>query len=108
MTPESCTNISNLTPGSMKNMDIGNAIRRAGREDITIRSVLANTISEIYSHEVIIESVKIHGKKILIKTWKPLINSELWLMSEEIKKASLEKLSTMWIKLSADITFRFV
>ena len=76
-------------------MDIGNAIRRAGREDITIRSVLANTISEIYSHEVIIESVKIHGSKIMIKTGKPLINSELSLLSEDIKKASLQKLSAM-------------
>lgn len=89
-------------------MDIGNAIRKAGREDITIRSVLANTIQELYTHEVIIASVKIHGNKIIIKTWKALINSELALMSEEIKKASLQKLNMMWIKLSPDIIFRFV
>jgi hypothetical protein len=37
-----------------------------------------------------------------------LINSELSLMSEDIKKASLEKLGVMWIKLSPDIIFRFV
>jgi hypothetical protein len=76
-------------------MDIGNALRRAGREDITIRAVLANTISEVYEREVLIESVRIHGKKIIIKTGIPLINSELSLMSEDIKKASLEKLGVM-------------
>lgn len=89
-------------------MDIGNALRRAGREDITIRATLANTIREIYSHEVYIESVKMHGNKIIIKTGKPLINSELSLMSEDIKKTSLQKLDSMWIKLSPDIIFRFV
>jgi hypothetical protein len=89
-------------------MDIGNALRRAGREDITIRAVLANTISEVYQREVRIESVKIHGSTILIKTGKPLINSELSLLSEDIKKASLQKLDDMWIKLSTDITFRFM
>jgi hypothetical protein len=89
-------------------MDIGNALRRAGREDITIRAVLAKTISEVYWREVLILSVKIHGTKIIIKTWKPLINSELFLLGEDIKKASLQKLDDMWIKLSTDITFRFV
>ena len=49
-------------------MDIGNALRRVGREDITIRATIANTVSEVYKREVIIESVKIHGKKIIIKT----------------------------------------
>jgi len=49
-------------------MDIGNALRRAGRDDITMRSVIANTISELYSHEVHIKSVTIHGNKIIIKT----------------------------------------
>ena len=89
-------------------MDIGNALRRAGREDITTRAVLANTITKIYGREVIIESVKIHGNKIIIKTGKPLINSELSLMSQDIKKASLEKLFSIGIKLSPDIVFRFV
>jgi hypothetical protein len=49
-------------------MDIGNALRRAGREDITIRATLAKTINDIYGREVLIESVKIHGIKIIIKT----------------------------------------
>lgn len=92
----------------LNDMDIGNALRRAGREDITIRAVLANTISEVYWREVYIESVKIHWKKIVIKTGKPLINSELMLMTENIKEASLKKLNVMWIKLSQDLTFRFL
>ena len=89
-------------------MDIGDAIRRAGREDITIRSVLANSIHELYPHDIMIESVKIHGKKIIVKTGKSLINSELSLMSEEIKKVSLQKLNDMWIKIHTDTTIRFI
>jgi hypothetical protein len=49
-------------------MDLGNAIKRAGRDDITIRSVIANTIKELYPRNVSITSVKISGNTILIKT----------------------------------------
>lgn len=93
-------------------MDIWNALRRAGRDDITIRSVIANTVQSMYTKkswkEITIQSVQIKGKKIVIKTWIPLINSELGLMESNIKKASLEKLLGMNIKLSTDIVLRFV
>ncbi len=89
-------------------MDIWNALRRAGREDITIRAVLAKTIGDVYNHEVIIESVKIHGKKIIIKTGKPLINSELQMLEWRIKELSIKKLKDMWIKITQDVKFRFV
>lgn len=44
-------------------MDIGNALRRAGRDDITIRSVIANTVKEIYKEksglEISVDSVQV-------------------------------------------------
>lgn len=49
-------------------MDLGNAIQRSGRDDITIRSVIANTISEIYKKKVEIQSVRLSKTTILIKT----------------------------------------
>lgn len=89
-------------------MDIGNALRRAGREDIALRSTIANTVWEIYHHPVEIRSVQIKWKKVFIKTGNTLINSELQLMETDIKKASLEKLEKIGIHLKKDMVFRFI
>jgi len=89
-------------------MDIGNALRRTGREDIALRSTIANTVAEKYPHPVNIHSVQIKWKKVFIKTWKALINSELQRMEQDIKKASLEKLNKIGIILKRDIIFRFI
>lgn len=88
-------------------MDIGNSLRRLWRDDITIRSIIANTIHEIYNHECEVQSVKVHGNTILIKTGSPLINAELQLLDWKIKQSALKKLWWVWIKLSANIKFRF-
>ncbi len=89
-------------------MDIGNALHRAWRDDITTRSIIANTVKEIYGKDISIISVRIHGQKILIKTGKSLVNFELQLMAEDIKIASLEKLWRLWIQLSPSIEIRFL
>lgn len=93
-------------------MDIGNALRRAWRDDITIRSVIANTVKEMSQEKlwytVSIDSVQIRGKKVLVKTGNALINSELSLLQGDIKKASMKKLSMMHIKIGNDIVFRFI
>ena len=88
-------------------MDIGNALRRAWREDITIRSIIAQTVKSIYKREISIKSVKIHWKKIIVQTGKPIINSELNLRKEDIKSAVLKKLWWLGIKLSPEIIFIF-
>lgn len=88
-------------------MDIGNALRRAGRDDIVILSTIANTVKEIYTKDVEIQSVKMRGKKIIITTGRSLVNSELQLLEGEIKKASLEKLEKLWIRIWNDKNFRF-
>lgn len=92
-------------------MDIGNALRKAGRDDITMRSIIANTTLQLakdkLSKDITIESVQILWKKIRIKTWSTLINSELQFISTDIKKNSQEKLKKMWIYLSEDTQFIF-
>lgn len=68
-----------ITYHTMK--EIGNAIRRAGREEITIKSVLSNTIKGEYYREIDIVSIQIKGNKVLVKTGSTLINSELTLLA---------------------------
>jgi len=89
-------------------MDLGNALKRAGRDDITIRSVIANTITQLYSRSVSITSVKLSGKTILVKTWNSLINSELQMMRWEIEAESIKKLSGMWIHLDTNTKMKFL
>jgi len=89
-------------------MDIWNALRRAGRDDITTLAVISNTVKEMYNKTVEIQSVKLLWKKILIKTWNSLVNSELQLLEWDIKKASLKKLEKLWIKIKKDCVMRFV
>lgn len=89
-------------------MDIGNALRRTGREEITIRSIISNTIHDIYWPQVHIHSVNIRGNKVMVKTGNALINSELSLLSWDIKKASLQKLGALGISLSHELKIRFI
>jgi len=89
-------------------MDLGNAIKRAGRDDITIRSVIANTVTQLYSRNIAITSVKVSGKTILVKTWNPLINSELQMMKWEIESLSREKLQKMGIILDIETVIKFL
>ena len=76
-------------------MDLGNALKRAGRDDITIRSVIANTVQEIYPRSITISSVQIRGKTILVKTGNPLINSELNMMRQKIQDSCFIKLKSI-------------
>ncbi len=89
-------------------MDIGNALRRTGREDIALRSIIANTIKDIYPRNIDIIFVTIKGKKVFVKTENNIINSELSLMRWDIQKESLKRLSEVWITLSPELTFIFL
>lgn len=88
-------------------MDIGNALRRTGKEDITTRSIISKTVQNIYWKHLDIKSIKIHGDKIIVHTGNALINSELSLLSWDIKKASQEKLKSLGIQISANVKFIF-
>lgn len=88
-------------------MDIGNALRRAWKDDIIMRSMIANTITELYGKNIAIQSVKILWKKIIIKTGNSLINSELQLLEWDIKEKCIEKLWKLWIKIHSESVMRF-
>ena len=42
-------------------------------------------------------SIKLKWENILVKTNKPIINNELYLYSEEIKKISKQKIEKIWL-----------
>ena len=88
-------------------MDIGNALRRAGRDDITIRSIIAKTVKDTYEQDIDIVSVSITGNTVHVKTGNSIINSELTMMSWDIKTACISKLWNIWIKMSEKLRFRF-
>lgn len=89
-------------------MDIGNALRKSWREDITILAVVSNTVKAVYGKDIEIQSVKILGKKVIIKTWNSLINSELQLLEWVIRETSIKKLTIMWVNISNECVFRFI
>ncbi|MDD3645806.1 MAG: hypothetical protein PHH06_00195 [Candidatus Gracilibacteria bacterium] len=86
-------------------MQLGDSIRRSGKDQVVIKSIIWNTIIEIFKGEKGIDvknylvSIRLMGDAILVKTNKPLINSELLLLSEKIKKASAEKLQRLGLRL---------
>lgn len=92
----------------VKNLEIWNALRRAGRDEIVMKSIIANTITKIYGQGIDIVSVKHKGEKIFIKTSSALINSELNMLTDDIQKQSLETLSKLWINISKKTVFRFI
>ena len=84
-------------------MQIGDSIRRSWKQEVIIQSIIWNTILDIFKRKKNIDiekylvSIKLKGGNILVKTNKPLINTELYLLNEEIKKASQDKLKKLWL-----------
>jgi len=82
-------------------MEIWNWIRRLWKQEIIIKSIIWNTIIDIFKDKKNIDitkylvSIKLKWENILIKTNKPIINTELYLLNEEIKKASKDKLKKL-------------
>ena len=93
-------------------MDIANSIRRSWKQEVIIQSIIWNTIIEIFETEKNIDikkylvSIKLKWENILVKTNKPIINTELYLLNEQIKKVSQDKLKKLWLyKLNFDIKY---
>ena len=84
-------------------MDIANSIRRSWKEEVIIQSIIWNTIIDIFQTEKNINikkyliSIKLKWTNILVKTNKPIINTELYLLNSKIKKVSQEKLKKLWL-----------
>lgn len=86
-------------------MQLWDSIRRAWKDEVVIKSIIWNTIIEVFKAEKNIDitdyliSVRLMWEAILVKTNKPLINTELILLNENIKKASLVKLKKLGLRL---------
>jgi len=74
------------------------------REEVIIKSILWNSIIEVFNAEKNIDitpyliSIRLNAKVVFVKTTNPLINTELLLLDQKIKKLFLEKLNKVWIK----------
>ncbi len=93
-------------------MEIANSIRRSWKEEVIIQSIIWNTIIEIFEQEKKIDikkylvSIKLKWENILVKTNKPIINTELYLLNEQIKKVSQDKFKKLWLyKINFDIKY---
>ena len=85
-------------------MHIWDSIRKNNNEEMIIKSIIWNTIIEFFSETLKIDikkylkSVQIKWKTILIKTNKPIINTEGYNNNDKIKKALESKFKALWIK----------
>ncbi len=93
-------------------MEIGNSIRRSWKQEVIIQSIIWNTIIEIFEAEKNMDikkylvSIKLKWENILVKTNKPIVNTELYLLNTEIKKISQDKLKKLWLyKTNFDIKY---
>ena len=86
-------------------MQLWDSIRKMWNEETIIKSIIWNTIIEIFKSEKNMDitsylvSIKLMWEAILVKTNKPIINSELYLLNEKIKKASKDKLKKLGLRL---------
>jgi hypothetical protein len=93
-------------------MELWNSIRSSWKTEVIIQSIIWNTIIEIFKEKKntpwkkspggiditsYLVSIKLKWENILVKTNKPIINTELYNYSEEIKKASSEKIKRLWL-----------
>ena len=77
------------------------------------KSIIFNTIIEVFLEQKKIDikpyliSVSEIWNIFLVKTTKPIINTELYLLNENIKKACLKKLNKLWFKfIEFDIKYK--
>lgn len=93
-------------------MKIWDSIRRKWREDAVIQSIIWTSIIEVYKEKTWIdvtpylESISLSGKTILIKTKKPIINTELSNIIPDISAVYTKRLLKMGIKIM-DMKLKF-
>jgi hypothetical protein len=86
-------------------MDIGDALRRTGKDETIIQSIIWNSIVSVFQEEKNIDirpylvSVRFSKNIAIVKTKKPIINSEALLINDIIKKVSIERLSKIGIQM---------
>ncbi len=74
------------------------------KQDLFIKTSMWNSVIEVFKSEKNIDitkflvSIQIRWKTILIKTNKPIINTEALILDNKIKELFSEKIKKLWIK----------
>ena len=74
------------------------------KQEIYIKSMMWNSVIEAFKNEKNIDitkymvSIQLRWKTVLVKTNKPIINTEALLLDDKIKKVFSEKIKSIWIK----------
>ncbi len=75
------------------------------KNKLIIKSIIWKTIIDLFKKEKNMDisnyliSITIKWKNIIIKTKKPIINTELLLINDNIKDISKKKLKKMWLNI---------
>lgn len=75
-----------------------------GKQEVFIKSTMWNSIIEVFKKEKNIDitnymvSIQLRWNIVLVKTNKPIINTEALILDDKIKKMFSEKIKKMWIK----------
>ncbi len=86
-------------------MLISESLDKKWLSDTIKKSIIYNIIIEVFlKHKKIdinkyLVSIKRNWNTFLVKTTKPIINAELYILNEEIKEKSLQKLNKIWFKI---------
>ncbi len=74
------------------------------KQEIFIKSTMWNSMIEVFNEEKLIDitnymiSIQLRWKIIIIKTNKPIINTEALILDDKIKALFSEKIKKLWIK----------
>ncbi len=85
-------------------MLISEFLAKTKLSDTIIKSIIYNTIIEVFKNEKNIDlqkyviSIKLSWKTILVKTNKPLINSELLILDSKLREKLKEKFERLNLK----------
>ncbi len=73
------------------------------RQEVFIKSTVWNSIIEVFNKEKNMDitkylvSIQLRWNTILVKTTKPIIKSELFILDDKIKDLFWEKIKKIWI-----------
>ena len=74
------------------------------KQEVFIKSAMWNSVIDIFKSEKNIDitsymvSIQLRWKTILIKTNKPIINTEALILDDKIKELFSDKIKKLWIK----------
>ncbi len=85
-------------------MQLSKSINKKNLDNLVIKSSIWNSIIEVFKDEKKIDitsylvSIQIKWDTILVKTSKPILNTELLMINDKIMKKVDEKLKKIWLR----------